>query len=275
MSTYIHCHIGQLPPPYLLDSCESIIKVDGDARIILITDQEIEIDGIEVFQVNDIRTEQTHNVMNMELFSSESNPLWRTSIFRVFLVRDIMYYLNLSNCYHFDSDVLLFQSPDIFESVLDDFAGLYITYHNEYEVVFGFSRFGTVSKINEICDILFEVVFDNNKQIEYAEGGMPNEMRIVNGIMKRRPDLIKPLGILPSLSPIVFDPSSYGQYFGGTHQGHPPGFAHETHIIGREIQNGNVFPIMIDKKPYVRYKEEMFPIVNLHIHSKNTRNFIL
>lgn len=275
MINYVHCHIGQLPPDYLIDSCESISEVDPEARIILITDQDIEIDGIEVLQVNDIRSSQTQKVMNMDLFINDPNPLWRRSIFRVFLVRDVMRYLSLDFCYHFDSDVLMFQSSKVFSDLINDFDGLYITYHNENEVVFGFSRFGSLDKIDQICDILEEVVFDPIKQHEYTSGGMPNEMQILGGIYKRRPDLISRLNILPNESNIIFDPSSYGQYFGGTHQGHPPGFAHESHIIGREIQSGSIVPVMIDKKPHVEYNGKIYPIVNLHIHSKNTKPFLL
>ena len=37
MTTYVHCHIGQFPPDYLLDSMESINQVDPDSEIVLIT----------------------------------------------------------------------------------------------------------------------------------------------------------------------------------------------------------------------------------------------
>lgn len=274
MINYVHCHIGQMPPDYLIDSFESIYSVDPEARIIFITDQDIEIDNIEILQVKTIVSDQTLKTMNMSLFSDDPNQLWRTSIFRVFLVRDAMNYLKLNFCYHFDSDVLMFQSSKVFEHIINDFDGLYITYHNENEVVFGFSRFGGVEKINKICNILHNVVFDPIKQIEYSSAGMANEMRLICGIMKRNPDLIKTLNILPNETGIIFDPSSYGQYFGGTHQGHPPGFFHHTHIIGKSIQSGDIIPLMIDGKPYVKYQDKNYSIMNLHIHSKNTKMFL-
>jgi hypothetical protein len=272
MINYVHCHLGEVPS-YLLDSFESIYAVDSDSRLILITDQDIEIDGVEILNSNLIVSDQTKKTMQMTLFNSDPNQLWRTSIFRVFLVRDAMRYLNLDFCYHFDSDVLMFQSSKLFSHLIEDFDGLYITYHNEEEVVFGFSRFGDLSKIDQICDILHGIVFDPIKQSEYSSG-MANEMRLLCGIMKKHSNLIKTLNILPNDTGIVFDPSSYGQYFGGTHQGHPPGFSHHTHIIGREIQSGNISLSMEDKKPYVKLGDKIYPIVNLHIHSKNTRPFI-
>jgi hypothetical protein len=104
---------------------------------------------------------------------------------------------------------------------------------------------------------------------------MPNEMQLLACISKRRPDLIKTLNILPNINEnYVFDPSSYGQYFGGTNEGHLPGFKSTKHLIGIEIISGNIIPLMIEKKPYVKKGQNLYPIVNLHIHSKRTKEFL-
>jgi hypothetical protein len=274
MSTYVHCHIGQMPPEYLLDSMRSIDFVDSESEIVLITDQDIEIDGVSILQVKDISSQETTKVMNMNLFANDPNPLWRTSIFRIFLVRDAIQSLNLKSCFHFDSDVLMFQSSSLFEKLISDFDGLYITPCNDDELVFGFSRFGELSKIDELCSFLCEIVFDEQKQRKYSVG-MPNEMQLLGGIYKERPDLIQKLTTIPNEdSSFVFDPSSYGQYFGGTHQGHGPGWYGNHHHIGKKIGENILNPIMIDKKPYVVYDGKQYPIVNLHIHSKNTSQFL-
>lgn len=273
MINYVHCHIGQLPPDYLIDSFKTIHYVDPEARIIFVTDHDVEIDGVEVLQVNGIATAQTLCAMDMPLFRTDPNPLWRTSIFRVFLVRDAMKHLSLESCYHFDSDVLMFQSSNVFKHLINDSDGLTITYDTEDSLVFGFSNFGDIKKIDEICDILLDIVLDPIKQSEYSSG-MPNEMSLLNGIYKRRPDLIKKLDILPNESGIVFDPSSYGQFFGGTHNGNPTGWYDNHHIIGKQIGQGILKPVMIDKKPYVDYKGKRYPIMNLHIHSKKTFIFL-
>jgi len=271
---YIHCHIGEMPPPYLLDSFESIDNVDPDASLALVTDQDIEIDGVSILQVNDIASDETKKVMEMSLFKNDPNQLWRTSIFRIFLIRDAIKYLGIDFCYHFDSDVLMFQSSSTFEHLISDFDGLYITPCNSDELVFGFSRFGGTEKIDEICSILCDIVFDEEKQRRYSVG-MPNEMQLMCGIFKERPDLIQKLTTLPfNNEELVFDPSSYGQYFGGTHQGHGPGWYGNHHDIGKQIGEGTINPIMVDKKPYVEYNGKNYPIVNLHIHSKNTRQFL-
>lgn len=271
MANYVHCHLGEIPT-HLIDSFCSIYAVEPSARLVLITDQDIEIDDIEIIKVSDIASQQTLKVLNMSLFSDDNNSLWRTSIFRVFLVRDAIKYLNLENCYHFDSDVILYQPSSKFEHLIDDSDGLSITYHTEDEVVFGFSKFGDICKIDEICDILCDIVFDEEKQREYA-AIMPNEMQLLGGIYKRRPDLIKRLDVFPNEDEIVFDPSSYGQYFGGTHNGEPTGWYGNHHVVGRQIGEGILEPTMIDNKPYVKKDNKLHPIINLHIHSKDTERF--
>lgn len=273
MTPYVHCHLGKIPD-YLLDSMETIYSVDPESPIILITDQKIEIDGVQILEVDQISSDQTKKVMDMRLFADDPNQLWRTSIFRIFLVRDVINYLNLDSCYHFDSDVLMFQSSKVFEDLISDFDGLYITPCNSDELVFGFSKFGRLEKINEICSILEELIFDENMRKGYFVT-MPNEMQLLCGIFKRRPDLIQKLSTLPfGGEELVFDPSSYGQFFGGTHQEKKPGWYGNHHDIGRNIGSGTIKPIMIDKKPYVQYNNKNYPIVNLHIHSKETKQFL-
>ena len=50
MISYVHCHIGQLPPDYLIDSFRTIDKVDPESRIIFVTDQDVEIEGKDQHQ---------------------------------------------------------------------------------------------------------------------------------------------------------------------------------------------------------------------------------
>jgi hypothetical protein len=271
VTNYVYCHIGELPS-HLIDSINSVYEVEPFARLILVTDQNIEIDGVEVLRVNQIASEQTKKVLNMSLFSDDGNVLWRTSIFRVFLVRDCIKYFNLDNCYHFDSDVLLFEPSSKFDNLINDCDGLSVTYHTEDEIVFGFSKFGDIHKIDEICDILCEIIFDEGKQKEYYTI-MPNEMQLLGGIYKRRPDLIKRLNVFPNKDGIVFDPSSYGQYLGGTNNGHSSGWYGDHHVIGKEISKGVLTPIFENNKPYVKMDNVKYPLASLHIHSKDTERF--
>jgi hypothetical protein len=275
MSYYIYCHIGTAElPGYLVDSISSVLKNDTNSKVFLVTDQYFLIQGVTILQVDQIISKQSWLVMKMPLHRRQENPLWRRSIFRIFLIRDAMKHLRIPYFYHFDSDVLLFVPSSEFEATLQDFDGLYITPCNSNEYVFGFSRFGSLSKTNAICSILFKLVFNPFLRRKYYVN-MPNEMELLAGIAKRNPDLIRPLTTLPTSKEIefVFDPSSYGQYFGGTHQGHLPGWASKDHDIGEQILNSTMVPLMIQNRPFVKKDGKIYKIINLHIHSKKTSQF--
>jgi hypothetical protein len=274
MSNYIYYHTGQQLPEYLFDSIQRTKNVEIKANISLVTDQNIKIAGVNVIPVEKIISKQSKHVMKMKLFKKDVNPLWQASIFRIFLIRDAIKFLDISSCYHFDSDVLLFMNSSEFEPSISDFDGLYITPCNQNEYVFGFSRFGSLAKTDAICNILCKLIFNPFLRYFYYVD-MPNEMQLLAGIAKRKPELIKTLNIIPTKEvDFLFDPSSYGQYFGGTQSGHQPAFTQKSHIIGEQIINGNIIPLMIENKPYVLKDEKTYPLVNLHIHSKKTKLFL-
>jgi hypothetical protein len=270
MAHYIYSYLQHSLPQCIFHSFNSVRSVDNDAKLVLVTDQNVSIDNVCTLDVKQIISDQTKQVMDMKLFIGASfSHLWRTSIFRIFLIRDATKYLGLDYCYHFDSDVILFQSPNKFKHLISDFDGLHITPDTGHSLVFGFSKFSNTSKIDEICSILHQIVFDSEEQKKYCGNTMPNEMNLLGGIFKKRSDLITTLPILPfNNEDMVFDPSSYGQYFAGTYNGQPPGFTARKHLIGKAIEDKKITPVLIDNIPYVSYQNKNYPIVNLHIHSK-------
>ena len=84
------------------------------------------------------------------------------------------------------------------------------------------------------------------------------------------------LNVLPNdKSSFLFDPGSYGQYLGGTHKKKfSKGFIDKDHIVGIEILNQNVKPILFKNTYYVEKNDRMFDLVNLHVHSKKLKNFL-
>jgi len=71
----------------------------------------------------------------------------------------------------------------------------------------------------------------------------------------------------------VFDPSSYGQYLGGT-QSEPPGWFGVHHEIGRLLGEQRLDVVWEHRRPFVVVDGQRVPIVNLHIHSKKTAEFM-
>lgn len=72
----------------------------------------------------------------------------------------------------------------------------------------------------------------------------------------------------------LFDPASYGQFLGGTNNGHDKGYFESNHYIGRMIASDKI-KVIYDKLPFAIYQEEKYPIYNLHIHNKKVINDFL
>lgn len=126
----------------------------------------------------------------------------------------------------------------------------------------------------------------NNKILEYIKMGeiefcrkydtdMLNEMTCLYAAYENNL-YIEPLNILPyhNSSDLLFDPGSYGQYLGGTNNEHGPGWAGDHHLIGQYINNKTIKVTIIKGKPVVQSFGKTDKLFNLHIHSKNLKDFI-
>lgn len=76
--------------------------------------------------------------------------------------------------------------------------------------------------------------------------------------------------ITPIPGEYILDPSSYGQFVGGTNNEHGIGFTDMNHFLGPRLRSGKIKVEFRDGKPYANDA----PIFNLHIHSKNLKDFI-
>ena len=78
--------------------------------------------------------------------------------------------------------------------------------------------------------------------------------------------------------PFIFDAAAIGQYLGGVDPrnmgGNTKGFVNETCVI--KYNNYSIWFEMVDekKKPFILIEEKKLPIFNLHIHSKNLKEFV-
>jgi len=268
---YFFVHLGD-HPYWLQDSINSVKKSDESATIYFCGDSEQKIDGVYNLNLKDIASSMTLQAMDSTLWQNDPNPLWRTSIYRIFILKDMMSRTELEDFVHFDSDVLLFESFEtVKKSINQDLKALHITRCNDTEVVFGYSYCNSYNALYNICHMVKEAMYDY-KLLTSLITSHPNEMQILNGIQKKSYNLITNLPTLPNENfEYIFDPSSYGQYLFGTHNGHPAGWHGDHHYIGKLIGESKLF-VSIDKKPVAIMNEFNSKIVNLHIHSKKTRD---
>ena len=281
---YIYFNYGKIPE-YLNYSINSVLSIEKDARIILCSDVKLKTQGVESLNIDSMDDLIAKKDKILKIFSKlnyDQNPLWFTSILRVYALNYVSKQLNLDNFTHFDNDVLIYKSIEKIkkENFFND-NSINITKSDNDHLVFGFSYFPNIQLIENLCD-LFDEILENYSYFSsnYARGKNLTEMRMLKIAESISPELFNILDSLPyKNNKYIFDPSSYGQYLNGTHlkRGNyyfKRRFVSTNHIVGREIKSKRIKPHYKNKTPFVYFNNRNYDLVNLHIHSKNLHKFL-
>ena len=142
---YIFVQIGKIPK-YLKYSIEAI-KIEDKPVIHLITTNKIDIKNVNNYHANDFNSEEIDYIKNLNYFETlGKNPLWDSSLLRIFYIKNLTKKLDLNNNIHFDSDVLIYKSFNEIKHLFKP-NKLNITPLKENELVFGYSFFDNSSII--------------------------------------------------------------------------------------------------------------------------------
>jgi len=282
---FILFHKGKCPV-HLYYCIKQIYITQPNARIYLLTDDSTMLGFKDTFNLNDYTP---NDLQSIGYYTTDHDPLWRTSFERFFYIRNFLAKHDITeNIIHFDNDVLVYENIENIKDRLIKYVDhIGITPHKDNEFVCGFMYIKKAISLHFLCDELLSLAKKGEKQLEKELGSMPHEMRLLGEIGKMT-SLITPLPVSP-LEPGnnnfdifngVFDPSTYGQYIGGTHSGQ--GQDKETvHLKSRERfidrhVNENFKPYFDSelKRPYLLFNGKKIIIYNLHVHSKNLKDYI-
>lgn len=291
-------HAGSPIPDYLKICVKQIRHYSPDIPIYLITDQKVTTSDVQL----DVHVYQLHEldvqIGEVDYFRGE-DPLWKQSLFRFFYIKALMNGIFIDNVIHFDNDVLVY-SPieliinDINHLIDEKGLDLAITMHKPEECVCGMMYINNASSLDIVCDYLLKLVKLGKHELEVRLGHMPHEMRLLGLIQNK----LKPFIVLPSLpkdvdkiwdevemtyhSTGLYDPSSYGQFIGGTHAngGKDAGTVHpdsKTRTVDAFIV-ADLIRVMFDPRvdlfPRVYERNgNWHKIHNLHIHSKQLEKY--
>tara|TARA_B100000427_G_scaffold212382_1_gene177157 strand:+ start:3057 stop:3920 length:864 start_codon:yes stop_codon:yes gene_type:complete len=272
--------IGYMPE-YLKVVINSILSVDKDSKIYIFSDIKSEFKNVTNIHVNDLNSTESEYFKSQNIYENtifEDNPLWITSILRVFYLKDIINLLKIENFIHFDNDVLIYKP---YEEISENFENtkFNITQASEKKFVFGYSYIDKKSPLNKISSSILELVDYGIKHDWKFNNGKPyNEMDFLGAVHKKNNKLINPLPTLPYFSENIFDPSSYGQYLDGTHK-QPRKIISGSYVnlnepIGIELNSKRISCKFKDNKPIVKWKNKNYDLVNLHVHSKRFDKFL-
>ena len=266
---------------YILTNIDQLIKL-GNKNIYVITNSHLlsnfdkyslKINLINADELNESYNFNTKSVLD----STFRDGFWKLTSLRFFYIYEFMKIYNITNVIHLENDVLIYYNcEELINLVNKNF--VYIPFDT-------FKR--NIASIMYIPNVeVFKTILDN---YNFDKNDMENFSMIKQktGIIQNFPIFIKNNNLTDeqkfvsnnsNIFPFIFDAAAIGQYLGGVDlrniPGDTKGFVNETCVI--KYNNYNIWFEEVDeiKKPFIKIEDKKVPIFNLHIHSKNLKEFV-
>ena len=280
---YLFFYLGKLPR-HFYESIKVVKYIDPDASIYICSDTESSIEDTYVLDANKseyLNKKKETLIKQFENTPFAHNPLWYTSILRVYGLKALEDCFNLNSFVHFDSDVIIYKSFKELNNLYDfNEKKINITKNDKNDLVFGYSYFPNKTLIEKLCGN-FDFILENYDEFKkvYARGGEISEMRMLGIADKINKNLFSYLPILPyDNHEIIFDPAGYGQYLNGPHKNRgnyifKRRWVSTNHTVGGELKSKRVKLFKKNGEHKIKYNSKSIPLANLHIHSKNLKKF--
>lgn len=251
------------------DQCEKFLNI----KSIIIDDEYI-----HDVMINDIL--DFYNLCKINFPSHYNDAFWFSTLLRLFVVYDYCNKNNINQFIHLEYDNLIYSDLKVLEN-LDK--SLYFTRVGPNFGSAGFVYCNSLENFKTFLDHIRKLI---NKGEDFIKQYIPyhiiSEMMMISLIKENTKDIIDYLPILPTgigsdnfdKLGVLFDGASYGQYIGGTNNGHDVGWAGEHHYVGKMILEGKLKIKFENHKPYAILDNNVYDILNLHIHSKKLINYV-
>ena len=296
MTNLVLTHTGSAVPEYVETCIRQLQHTNPDITIDLIADynhgnnfiEDTKLACVNVIPIQEL--ESDHVVKRFRELSwfkawgkpnthypSPDNFVQGTSE-RLFLLAAYLKESNIKNVWHIENDNLIYNKFEIIEHHLST-DKITCCYMNNKHTVWNLVFIPDPSLLYTAMEWYAYMLSKGNEWLcKTYDLEMAHEMTI----MRQYEDL----SFFPSL-PIqegtiegyYFDPASYGQYIGGTNNGHPPGFRDTVnHDIGRSFGTlwTDAYFNEEMKRPFVvspdteklQHIKNAYPLFNLHVHNK-------
>jgi len=281
---YILFYYGEIPE-HIEFALNSILSTDQNAQIYFCTNQKYSKKNINYINFNEFKDLEEKKIEIDSLLKNtplQNNPLWSTSLIRIFVLKKIVEELNINEFVHFDTDILIYKS---FEEIEKNYKfnkrKLNITLLDSEHVIFGYSYFPTLQIVRNIHDN-FENIFKNYDfyKNKYSNGRVFNEMKMMHITKQENPEIFSLLPTTPyKNNSLLFDPAGYGQFLDGAHLNRGNFYFKRRYIslnseVGRELKSKRIKLQFKNNLPSVFFNSKKFELCNLHIHSKRLHKFL-
>ncbi|MCH9613418.1 MAG: hypothetical protein SP1CHLAM54_04180 [Chlamydiia bacterium] len=271
--TIAFVHIGEKLPPYIEQSVGQARLFNPNANIVLIGNRKairkFNHHDVTRIYVEDLEESPEHKQF---LQNCPKGAYWRYGTERFFYLYEFMKTYDIPDLIHMETDVLLYRNlTEIFPLLKKRYKGMALLFDAPER---GLGTFVYIQDPNTLKSY-FDLV------VKYPK---LNDMYVFAKMRNLYPkEIIDTLPTLPEDHEMdsVFDAAAIGQYFGGVDQIHRNThtafkFVNETSVmkpdhysyIWEKDRSGRNVPYLIDQKG------KKWRINNLHIHSKDLRQFM-
>jgi len=268
-------------PDYSFFSIEQTRKLNPDSRIYLICSKKslredqfnrLRKNSILLVEQEDlfVNSEKIHNLISIycecKAVNSSLFNFNFVSMARLFFVEELMKQCSIENVFHLEYDNFLYVTEEELSNE---------KFLNEKYVVCRVADNGLCLGVSFFKD--YSVLSMNNNRIIAAllneKTALPNEMRLLASIYFTIPNSgISFFNSIPETSSfLIFDDCSWGQFFGGTNVGHPPGYLDEKNYTGKFIlENKSNLKVKRDENGFffLVFGNRIYKFASLHIHNK-------
>jgi len=219
------------------------------------------------------------NLCKQNFPSFYKDPFWFLTLARLYVVFLYCKKYNITKFIHLEYDNLIYSDLKILDKLLPS---IYFTRVGPYCSSAGFVYCNCLDHFEKFTNKLLQLIKKGEKIIHtFTQYEHLSEMIMIDLIHTHTKDVMDYLPILPfdtgsdnfNKLKVLFDGASYGQFLGGTNNGHDKGWYGTHQYVGAELTQNKLKIIFENKQPYVIFNNEKIPILNLHIHSKQLEKF--
>lgn len=199
------------------------------------------------------------------------DAFWFCTLSRLLIVLDYVVDRGIEKFYHMEYDNVVYGNPNFIDKLPK---GIYFSQVGPGIGSAGFMCSNDLQATEDFRYQLLELLYQGqNFLASKLKTTHLYEMEMIDYLVSQH-EQFRYLPLFPSDDlyeecGYVFDGASYGQFLGGTNQGHPAGHYEPHHHFGRRMAEGGLSVDYNDHNPTVTEDGIRAPIFNLHVHNKS------
>lgn len=297
----VFIHIGKEIPHYADIALSQARLFNPNGHLILLGSREGlkrfkelgEKDHIELCSYEDLQKNLAHQIYERECV--EPSLFWRYTSERFLYLGDLMEKRELENVFHLEYDNMLYANLEtLLPHFQANYPGIGATFDNDQRCIPGFVWISCAKAMGHLSQYFADLAPHKLSDMEVM-GKYKNAFshEFIDNLPIIMPSYVE---VHPLESPShhttsnpssysnhidvfkgIFDAAAIGQYLGGIdpiHNNNEPGFINESCLFNPSLLS---YHWILDEQgrevPHVSFDGHLFPLINLHVHSKRLSEF--